>query len=401
MSPDNKAKNPVLIVGGGIGGLAAALALSNKGISSHVLEQSDEFAEIGAGIQLGPNVFRAFRALGIYDAVCDKAVFVDNLIMMDSVSGNQIKNIPLGDSIRKRFDDPYAVIHRADLHQALLTACEASAHITLTTDITIEGYSQSGDEVTVRTNKAEDIKGCAVIGADGLWSSVRAQMHGNQKPRVSGHIAYRAVLPLADVPEEVKWNAATLWAGPRNHLVHYPLRNWELFNLVAVFHSDRYEEGWNAVGAKDEMMRCFEGVDDRPMSMLKKVEDWRMWVLCDRDPIEEWSDGRVTLLGDAAHPMLQYFAQGACMASEDAVCLADKVEEADGDYAAAFQAYQKTRYLRTARVQMTARFLGDIYHAAGPVRELRNMMFGGPAPEGADPHAGLAWLYGGGLDTAG
>jgi 3-hydroxybenzoate 6-monooxygenase len=392
---------PVLIVGGGIGGLAAAVALSKKGFASHVIEQSSEFAEIGAGIQLGPNVFRAFRELGIYDAVCDKAVFVDNLIMMDSVSGTPIKTIPLGDTIRERFKDPYAVIHRADLHGAFLAACISSELITLTTGTAVGSYRQDGDVVTLETTDSQEIKGCAVIGADGLWSSIRACMHGDQTPRISGHIAYRAVLPLDEVPEEVKWNAATLWAGPKNHLVHYPLRNWELFNLVAVFHSDRYEEGWNAVGAKDEMMRCFEGVDERPMSMLKKVDDWRMWVLCDRDPIENWSDGRVTLLGDAAHPMLQYFAQGACMASEDAVCLADKVADADGDFAEAFLAYQKTRYLRTARVQMTARFLGDIYHAAGPVRELRNMVFGGPAPEGADPHAGLAWLYGGDLDTAG
>jgi 3-hydroxybenzoate 6-monooxygenase len=401
MAISNSENLTVLIVGGGIGGLAAAVALSKKGIASQVFEQSSEFAEIGAGIQLGPNVFRAFRALGIYEAVCDKAVFVDNLIMMDSVSGKTIKNIPLGETIRERFKDPYAVIHRADLHGALLSACEATPLITLTTNTSITGYTHAANQVTVTTDDGSEIKGSAVIGADGLWSSIRGHMHGNAKPRVSGHIAYRAVLPLADVPEDVKWNAATLWAGPRNHLVHYPLRNWELFNLVAVFHSDRYEEGWNAVGAKDEMMRCFEGVDERPMSMLQKVDDWRMWVLCDRDPIEDWSDGCVTLLGDAAHPMLQYFAQGACMASEDAVCLADKVEEADGDFAAAFQAYQKTRYLRTARVQMTARFLGDVYHAAGPVRELRNMMFGGATPEGADPHAGLAWLYGGDLGTAG
>ncbi|MBT3700420.1 MAG: 3-hydroxybenzoate 6-monooxygenase [Alphaproteobacteria bacterium] len=401
MSTNNAPALPVLIVGGGIGGLAVAVALSKKGIASQVLEQSEVFAEIGAGIQLGPNVFRAFRALGVYDAVCDKAVFVDDLIMMDSVSGTPIKKIPLGETIRERFKDPYAVIHRADLHQAFVSACEASALITLTTNTSVESYAQAGDVVTVTTKGGNEIKGCAVIGADGLWSSVRAQMHGNEKPRVSGHIAYRAVLPIDEVPESVKWNAATLWAGPRNHLVHYPLRNWELFNLVAVFHSDRYEEGWNAVGAKDEMMRCFEGVDERPMSMLKKVDSWRMWVLCDRDPIEDWSDGRVTLLGDAAHPMLQYFAQGACMASEDAVCLANMVEQSEGDFTAAFLAYQKTRYLRTARVQMTARFLGDVYHAAGPVRELRNMVFGGITPEDADPHAGLAWLYGGGLSTAG
>ena len=396
MTPDPS--NPVLIAGGGIGGLAAALALSRIGIAARVLEQTDEFAEIGAGIQLGPNVFRAFQDLGIEEAVSSTAVFVERLVMMDSISGEAINEVPLGASIRERFGTPYAVIHRADLLQALLQACQAAELVQLSTGVSVSRYEAKADGVTVTLADGAGIEGSALIGADGLWSAVREQMVGDGAPRVSGHIAYRAVLPLDEVPEDLRWNAATLWAGPRNHLVHYPLRNWELFNLVAVFHSDRYEEGWNAVGAKDEMIRCFDGVDARPMSMLEKVEDWRMWVLCDREPIAEWSEGRVTLLGDAAHPMLQYFAQGACMAVEDAVCLAQQVEAAESDFAAAFQAYQKTRYLRTARVQTTARYLGDLYHAAGPVRELRNAMFGGPKT--GSPHETFAWLYGGDLSTS-
>ncbi len=397
---DGGAQAPVLIVGGGIGGLSAAIALANKGVPSRVLEKSDEFGEIGAGIQLGPNVFRAFRELGVYDAVCERAVFVDNLIMMDSITGEVVREVPLGDTIRERFKDPYAVIHRADLHRALLASCEKSELITLTHSVSVAGFEDHGDRVTVCTEGGEAIEGAAVIGADGLWSTVRAQLFDDGPPRVSGHIAYRAVLPIDQVPEEMRTNTATLWAGPRNHLVHYPLRNSELFNLVAVFHSDLYVEGWDEVGDKDELMRRFKDVGPKPMSLVEKVETWRMWVLCDREPISEWSRGRVTLLGDAAHPMLQYFAQGAAMATEDAVCLAQKVAASDGDFAAAFQAYQKTRYLRTGRVQMTARFLGDIYHATDVVRELRNLVFGGGPGAGAAAHDGLAWLYGGALDTA-
>jgi salicylate hydroxylase len=393
----NETSKPVLIAGGGIGGLAAALALSRAGIACHVLEQAPDFAEIGAGIQLGPNVFRAFQRLGIEESVSRTAVFVETLKMMDSISGEVINDVPLGDSIRERFGTPYAVIHRADLLLAILEACQAADLVQLSNGVSVAAYRTTSAGVSVTLEDGSTLDGAALVGADGLWSAVRGQMIGDGAPRVSGHIAYRAVLPLEEVPEDLRWDAATLWAGPRTHLVHYPLRNWELFNLVAVFHSDRYEEGWNAVGAKDEMMRCFEGVEDRPMRMLKKVDAWRMWVLCDRHPIAEWSEGPVTLLGDAAHPMLQYFAQGACMAIEDAVCLAEQAELADGDFPAAFQAYQKARYLRTARVQTTARYLGDLYHAAGPVRELRNMMFGGQNP--GSPHETFAWLYGGDLST--
>lgn len=299
MAKGSNEQGPVLIVGGGIGGLAAALALSNKGIASHVLEKAPEIAEIGAGIQLGPNVFRAFEELGVFEAVSGLAVFVDKLLMMDSVSGETVKEIPAGDNIRERFGYPYAVIHRADLHRVLHEACRQSDLVEISTSTDVAGYGNTDTGVTVRLADDSEISGRSLIGADGLWSVVREQLVSDGKPRISGHIAYRAVLPPDEVPEEMRWNAATLWAGPRTHLVHYPLRNWELFNLVAVFHSDQYEEGWNAVGAKEEMLRCFEGVDPRPWSLLQKVEDWRMWVLCDREPIENWSDGRVTLLGDA------------------------------------------------------------------------------------------------------
>ena len=389
---DNEEK-PVLIVGGGIGGMAAALALAKAGVSTFVLEQASTFGEIGAGIQLGPNVFRMFDQLGVREQIDKDAVQVEKLIMKDSLSAETITEVPLIGAFAERFGNPYAVSHRADVHGALLQACLKSPLVTLAHSQRVDSFEDVGDEVIADTGAGQAFRGSALIGADGLWSRVRSHLFGDGAPRVSGHVAYRAVLPFKEFPENLRWNAATLWAGPRNHLVHYPLRRRELFNIVAVFHDDAYMEGWNEPGDRDALMRRFDGVGPLPMSILERVENWRMWVLCDREPTDVWSKGRVTLLGDAAHPMLQYFAQGACMAVEDAVCLADMVMESCGDYASAFRAYEKERYLRTGRVQLMARFLGDIYHAEGVARELRNQALSQRTPQ--QSHDGLAWLYGG------
>jgi salicylate hydroxylase len=384
---------PILIIGGGIGGLAAALALALKGLPSVLLEQSAEFREVGAGIQLGPNVFRRFEALGIRPAVEAIAVFPENLIMRDALTGEEVTRIPMGEQARARWGMPYAVIHRADLHNALLQACQAQPRIMLRTSAKVTAWKDDGAGVSVTLADGEQVAGSCLIACDGLWSQVREQVVGDGKPRVSGHIAYRAVLPAAEVPQGQFENNVVLWAGPKTHLVHYPLRRGELFNLVAVFHSNRYEEGWNAFGDVEELNERFRNQQPQVHRLLDKIESWRMWVLCDREPVANWTKGRITLLGDAAHPMLQYLAQGACMAIEDAVCLADKLAQSAADPNAAFLAYQKERYLRTARVQVMARVYGDFYHATGPVRELRNMALGGRTKEQA--YAGNDWLYGG------
>lgn len=380
----------IAIVGGGIGGLAAARALSLVGRKSVVFERAPEFSEVGAGIQMGPNGFRMLDALGVRPAIEKLAVFPDDLIVMDGVTAEKVTHIPVKGAFQERFGQPYALVHRADLHGALLEACAGDPNIELRAGSAVAGYVDESNQVTVQVEGSGNVEADGVIGADGLWSGVRQNIVGDGAPRVSGHIAYRAVLPIEEIEEQYRRNAMILWAGPRNHLVQYPLRGGKLFNLVAVFHSDRYVEGWDRQGDPEELHRRFAGNCPAVRSLLAKVDAWRMWVLCDRDPVANWSSGRAALIGDAAHPMLQYLAQGAGMALEDAVVLAQCVAEF-ADLPSAFQAYQQARYLRTGKCQVMARVYGAFYHAEGVTRELAT---GFLAPRSAEQaFESLAWLY--------
>jgi len=385
--------SPLIISGGGIGGLAAAMVLAQDGHQVTLLEQAASFGEIGAGIQLGPNIFRMFDYLGLTEAINRVAFFPPGLGMNDVRTGEKVVRVPLGDVARATYGFPYGVIYRADLHQVFLDACRAQPNVTLRTGAKVESFTQSADGVTVQLEGGEAVEGRALIGADGMWSRIREAVVGDGKPRVSGHIAYRAVLKREDVPAHLWSDDVLLWGGEKTHLVHYPLRRGELFNLVAVFHSNKYDEGWNTFGDTAELNERFADACPQVKELLGKIETWKMWVLCDREPVKNWTDKRVTLLGDAAHPMLQYLAQGAGQAIEDAVVLREALRHTRGDVEKAFQKYQDKRYLRTGRVQLTARFYGDIYHAAGVQRELRNQMFQGGAESAG--FAGLKWMYDG------
>ncbi len=383
---------PILISGGGIGGLITAYCLAHHGIPVRLFEQSAEFKEVGAGIQLGPNIFRALEKVGLKDAVLADAHVPPAQEMRDALTGKLVTRIPLGDEFKARFGQPYAVTHRADILATFLKACQSSKLIQLETSRRVDGYADHGDHVTVTLNNGETVRGRALIGCDGMWSHIRERIVGDGKPRVSGHIAYRAVLRKEQVPEDLWRPDVILWAGPRTHFVHYPLRRGELYNLVAVFHSDHYEEGWNAEGSKEVMWQHFKIQVPQVLRMLERIETWRMWVLCDREPVKDWTKGNVTLLGDAAHPMLQYLAQGACMATEDAVVLADQVAAQPDNLPAAFKAYQQARYLRTGRTQIMARVYGEVYHARGVAAELRELSLSGRTPQ--QSYDGISWLYG-------
>ena len=383
----------ILVAGGGIGGLAAAYVLGREGHRVTVLEQSPAFGEIGAGIQLGPNIFRMFDYLGLTQAVNRVAYFPPGMGMNDVRTGEKVVRVPLAGVAQATYGYPYGLIYRADLHDVFLDACKALPTVTLLTSSKVEGFEQDARSVRARLAGGDTLQADALVGADGLWSRVRQQVVGDGKPRVSGHIAYRAVLKREDVPAHLWNDDVVLWGGEKTHLVHYPLRRGELFNLVAVFHSNKYEEGWNTFGDTAELHERFEHAVPQVKELLSKIETWKMWVLCDREPVKNWSDGRVTLLGDAAHPMLQYLAQGAGQAIEDAVVLGEALKATQGDAAQAFLKYQQARYLRTGRVQLTARFYGDIYHAAGVTRELRNQMF--QSGKESAGFAGLKWMYDG------
>ena len=384
-------KLPVVIAGGGIGGLAAALALVRRGFAVTVLEQAPEIGEIGAGIQLGPNAFHAFDALGIGDKARSRAVFTDYMVMHDAIDEYQVGRIPTDENFRRRFGNPYAVIHRVDVHMSLLEGAQETGSVEFDTSTRVERIEQDADGVTVYDQNGKAFRGCALIGADGVKSVVREQFVGDPA-RVTGHVVYRAVVDKADFPEELQWNAASIWVGPNCHLVHYPLRGGEQYNVVVTFHSREQEEWGVRDGSKEEVQSYFQGICPKAHQLIDLPKSWKRWATADREPIDRWTFGRVTLLGDAAHPTTQYMAQGACMALEDAVTLGEALRVRDNDFEAAFDLYQRSRIARTARIVLSSREMGRIYHAKGVERLVRNDLWRGRSPERF--YDAMEWLYG-------
>ncbi|ARP88018.1 3-hydroxybenzoate 6-monooxygenase [Bordetella genomosp. 9] len=381
----------VIVVGGGIGGLAAALALARLGIRVQVLEQAAQIGEIGAGIQLGPNAFAALDALGVGENARKRAVFTDHIIMMDAVDAQEVVRIDTGEAFRERFGGPYAVIHRTDIHLSILEAVRENPLIGFKTSTQVAGLEQDGNGVEVIDTNGERYRADAVVGCDGVKSVIRQRLVGDEA-RVTGHVVYRAVVERENMPEELRINAPVLWAGPRCHLVHYPLRGGQQFNLVVTFHS-REQEVWGVrEGSKEEVLSYFQGIHPRPHQMLDRPTSWKRWATADRDPVERWGEGRATVLGDAAHPMVQYMAQGACMALEDAVTLGAAVRACDMDLEAGFRRYESVRIPRTARVVWSTREMGRIYHAQGVERLVRNSLWEGRTQ--SQFYDALQWLYG-------
>jgi len=382
---------PVLIAGGGIGGLAAALALTRQGFKVKVLEQAPVIGEIGAGVQLGPNAFHAFDALGVGEKTRSRAVYTDYMVMHDAIDEYQIGKIPTGEAFRQRFGNPYAVIHRADVHNALLEGAQETGKVEILTSTRVQHIEQDTAQVTVVDQHGQAHSGQALIGADGVKSVVR-ELFVNDPARVTGHVVYRAVVDKKDFPQELQWNAASIWVGPHCHLVHYPLRGGEQYNVVVTFHSRETEEWGVRDGSKEEVQSYFEGICPKARQLIDLPKTWRRWATADREPIGQWSFGRATLLGDAAHPTTQYMAQGACMAIEDAVTLGEALRVHNNDFVQGFDLYQRARVARTARIVLSGREMGRIYHAKGVERLVRNDLWRGRSPERF--YDAVEWLYG-------
>lgn len=391
MNPQSRSDLPVLVAGGGIGGLAAALALVRRGFQVKVLEQAPEIGEIGAGIQLGPNAFHAFDALGVGDKARTRAVYTDYMVMHDAIDERQIGRIETGAAFRQRFGNPYAVIHRVDIHLSLLEGAQETGRVEFLTSTRVERIEQSDQGVTVYDQQGRAHHGVALIGADGSKSVVRQQYVGDPA-RVTGHVVYRAVVDKQDFPEDLQWNAASLWAGPNCHLVHYPLRGGQEYNVVVTFHSRKAEEWGVTDGSKEEVQSYFQGISPRARRLIDLPKSWKRWATADREPIAQWTYGRVTLLGDAAHPTTQYMAQGACMAMEDAVTLGEALRVHGNDFDQAFERYQRSRVARTARIVLSSREMGRIYHAKGVERLVRNELWKGRTQERF--YDAIEWLYG-------
>jgi salicylate hydroxylase len=363
-----------VVAGAGIGGMSAALALARIGHRVTVLEKFPGVGEIGYGIQIAPNGSAMLERLGVLKSLEPHCFYPDALVLADAMDGRELTRIELGQTFVDRYKYRYFVIHRRDLHGALYEACMQQSNVTFVEDPKeVTGFREVTDRVIVECADGSTYEADALIGADGLRSAVRGQIVADGSPRVSGHVVYRGLVPFDEVIERNYQNSMVIYVGPGLHLVQYRLRGGTVMNNVATFESPAFNRGENEFGGTDELFSMFDQCDPRVKGLLRYISLDKNWILHDRDPVTNWSKGRVTLLGDAAHPTLQYLAQGAIMAMEDAVTLAHELDKAGPEHLdSAFGAYQDKRMNRTARVVLSSRLFGHICHAGKGARQLRN-----------------------------
>lgn len=363
----------VLIAGGGIGGLAAALACSRAGWAVRLFERAAEFTEVGAGIQIGPNVVKVLYGWGLGGELDRVAAFPHRLQVRDAVSGRELGVLPLGERAVQKYGAPYATIHRADLHRLLLDAVRQQGDARLDLNSWLASYADNGRAVTLRTTDGLEVGGDALVGADGLWSRVREILLNDGSPRVTGHLAYRAMLPQASLPERLRSQQVTAWLGPGLHVVQYPVRGGEWLNVVAIVHGrvERDLQSWDH-GANAADLQAALTLTAAPLrDLIHAVPAWRLWALCDRPPIRgahQQAQGLVALLGDAAHPMRPYLAQGAGMAIEDAAELGRVLGMDSLAVGERLRRYAEGRWSRCARVQAQSIRNGVIFHSQGALR---------------------------------
>jgi 3-hydroxybenzoate 6-monooxygenase len=392
----------VIITGGGIGGLGAALMLARKGVRVTVLEQAPEFAEVGAGLQLAPNITRMLDEVGVLEKILPLSVQPKRLVFMNAVTGEMLTSLDLLDA-RKRYGAPYIVLHRSDLLDALREAAEAEPNVVLRTDHRVESVQDKGDSVVVTCANGSELTGQLVVGADGLHSVVRKELVQDE-PVPSGYVAYRGAVPIEDVDRRMDMDDVVVWMGPGLHLVQYPVRAGKLYNQVAVFRSQEYLEGKEDWGTPEELDRTYAGMCEPVRVAIPSLGRIKRWPMADREPLGTWTKGRITLLGDAAHAMLQYLAQGAGQSLLDGSSISTALSTlGDGAWASedvdrALGQYEFERVEAAGHVQSTARVWGDIWHVDSHVPMiLRDEAF--RRRDTYDYHL-VDWLYGPVLEGA-
>jgi salicylate hydroxylase len=381
----------IVIVGGGICGLATALACARQRIPVLVLEQASVLTETGAGVQVGPNAWRALHDLGIAGALEARAVLPHRWALMDIYTGRQITALEFGPDFVARYGAPYALLHRGELLTALINECSASGLVDIAPGAEVTGVTQRTDTATAHCADGSDQTASAVIGADGLHSVVRQSILDNRPPLISRYVVYRGLGPR---PAGVD-DSSRLYVGADMHLMQYPVSGGRMLNRVASFKSLRGEPGSEGWGTPAEFADRFSSACEYVRDAIQEMDLSRRWLLRDRMPAAGWAQGRVTLIGDAAHPMQQYLAQGACQALEDAVALGEAVHGSRADFPRAFQRFEAARFPRTSAVQRLSRFVGDICHAGGVTAVLRDHVL---AQRAADDYGWFDWLYGGPAD---
>ena len=383
---------PVLIAGGGIGGLATALALARHGIASHVLERRPAFNEDGAGIQIGPNGTRILRKLGVADALRPHVGIPEALSVRDGRTGAELTRLPLGRWIAMRHGAPYWVAHRADLHGALLQVARAEPLIALSMGFDAAEVASDAAHVAVASASGQAWAGKALIAADGIWSPLRKMLFTQAAPQFSGKSASRTVVALDELPEDFHRPGTTIWLFPDAHVVHYPVSRGAELAVVVVLDDHHDNADWNAPVPPMWVQQSMPDCAERLQALILQARTWRRWALHTFPVPPQWTRGPIALLGDAAHPVPPFLAQGGVMALEDAVVLADAVHRRPDDIAAALLQYQRKRRPRTLRVARASRRNGRIYHMSGPQALVRNLVLRKVSPERL--MARFDWLYG-------
>ncbi|HZP70968.1 MAG TPA: FAD-dependent monooxygenase [Pseudolabrys sp.] len=386
----------VIIAGGGIAGLTASLLLSRAGMRVTIFEQAQKLEETGAGLQLSPNASRVLIALGLRERLESIAVRPQAIRVLAGGSGREIARIPLGDDIERRYGAPYWAIHRGDLQAALVDAATDALDVTLELGVRVEEFAAHVRGVSVlgrRGTQVLDERCVALVGADGIWSTVAARLRGQEPPAFRHRTAWRALVPADAVPQEFRQPFVHLWLGHEAHLVHYPVRSGQLVNIVGIVHDEWNEPGWSAPGKREEILRHFVRWtwSEKARALLSIPDRWLKWALFDRKLPFRGSKLPVTLIGDAAHPMLPFLAQGAAMAIEDAAVLSDMLAKYLDDPADALRAYEGARWHRTMRAQQAARRQARIYGLTGPEAFVRNLAMRGMG--GEKLRARYDWLY--------